>query len=225
MSSYTEIRERIAALAPHAQLLAVSKTRTPEDVLTLARAGQRDFGENYVQELVSKAQALADSGLSLRWHFIGHLQRNKVAQLLPWVHAVHSVDSVRLAETLAARLSQERRLTVFLQVNVDEEQSKSGFTVAELRAAVPELLALREKLDFRGLMVIPRAAVDGGEPARAFAAARELESELRAAGLTQGELSMGMSADYTEALAAGATWVRLGSALFGPRRSTAESEV
>lgn len=224
MSVLAEIQQKIAQLAPHAQLLAVSKTRAPEEILALARAGQRDFGENYVQELVSKAQALAACGLPLRWHFIGHLQRNKVAQLLPWVHTVHSVDSVRLAEALATRLDRAQRLAVFLQVNLDEEPSKSGFTVAELRAAVPALLALREKLDFRGLMVIPRAAVDGGDPGRAFAAARELETELREAGLTQGELSMGMSADYAEALAAGSTWVRLGTALFGPRRGGPGSE-
>lgn len=217
MSALEQIREQIAALSPGAGLIAVSKTRSAEEILALARAGQRDFGENYVQELVSKARELQSAGLDLRWHFIGRLQRNKVAQVLPWVCSIHSVDSVRLARELAARLEPGRRLAVFLQLNVDAQASKSGFSASELEAAVPELLLLRDQLDFRGLMVIPRPKEDGGDPARAFQATREIEARLRTAGLTAGELSMGMSADYPAALAAGATWVRVGSALFGPR--------
>lgn len=220
MNELNALRAEVAAISPHAHILAVSKTQSPQAVIALARLGQRDFGENYVQELTAKAKAVRELApeLEIRWHLIGHLQRNKIVQVLPVVHSIHSLDSVRLAQAIASKIdSSQSRLPVFLQVNLDAQMSKSGFGAEELFEAVPALLTLQDRLDFRGLMTIPQPTSAGGNPAQAFRATRGLEARLRDLGLTQGELSMGMSGDYLDALRAGATWIRIGTALFGDR--------
>ena len=196
-------------------LLAVSKTWPADDVCEAAAAGQRAFGENYVQEGVAKAQALA--ALGLEWHFIGPLQSNKtrsVAETFAWVH---SIDRLKIAE----RLSEQRPehlppLEVCVQVNVSGEASKSGVAPAELSALAHAVAAL-PRLRLRGLMAIP-------EPVDAFAAQRapfrrlrELQSALCAEGLVLDTLSMGMSHDLEAAVAEGATIVRVGTAIFGAR--------
>lgn len=207
-----------------ATLIAVSKTQPAAAVHAAWRLGQRDFGENYVQELVAKAQELTTLGVpqnEIRWHFIGHLQSNKINAVYPWVHAIHSIDSVKLAAKIAGKSADRRAdqaLDLFLEVNVDDEQTKAGFAPDTLIAALPELSAIARAhpaVRFKGLMAIPRSVADGGDPAASFGRLRDLERRCRP--LTQGALSMGMSDDFELALAAGATHIRVGSALFGPR--------
>ena len=197
------------------RLLAVSKKQALLKIREAASAGQRDFGENFVQEGIAKIAALAD--LDLNWHFIGHLQSNKtrvVAENFDWVH---TIDKLKTAQ----RLSQQRPgdlppLNVCLQVNVDDEASKSGIApaaVAELAHACSELPGLR----LRGLMCLP-AMRDGFEEQRKpFAALRKLRDEVTQSGVEMDTLSMGMTADYRAAIFEYATMVRIGTALFGAR--------
>lgn len=198
------------------QLLAVSKKQPVEKIREAAAAGQRDFGENFVQEGVSKIEALAD--LDLTWHFIGHLQSNKtrvVAENFDWVHTIDKLKTAR-------RLSEQRPetlpdLNICLQVNVDDEESKSGV----LPAAVPELAAAcagLPRLRLRGLMCLPAMREDFAAQRRPFATLRKLAEGLRDAGLDVDTLSMGMSDDYRAAIFEGATIVRIGTAVFGERR-------
>ena len=196
-------------------LLAVSKTWPAESVEIAAAAGQRCFGENYVQEGVAKAQTLA--ALGLEWHFIGPLQSNKtraVAETFAWVH---SIDRLKIAE----RLSEQRPaglppLQVCLQVNVSGEESKSGVELS----AVPTLMhavAALPRLQLRGLMAIPAPTDDVAEQHRAFRSLREAFERLKAEGMPLDTLSMGMSHDLEAAVAEGATLVRVGTAIFGER--------
>lgn len=196
-------------------LLAVSKTWPSASVTEAAAAGQRAFGENYVQEGVAKAEALA--ALGLEWHFIGPLQSNKTRAVAAHFQWVHSVDRLKIAQ----RLSEQRDahlppLEVCLQVNVSGEASKSGVApaeLAELARAVAELPNLR----LRGLMAIPEPTPDRALLARRFASLRELRDQLRAEGLALDTLSMGMSDDLEVGIAEGSTLVRVGTAIFGRR--------
>ncbi|MBT8107480.1 MAG: YggS family pyridoxal phosphate-dependent enzyme [Gammaproteobacteria bacterium] len=198
------------------QLLAVSKKHSLDKIREAAAAGQHAFGENVVQEGIDKIEALAD--LDLTWHFIGHLQSNKtrvVAENFDWVH---TIDKLKTARRLNDQRPEElAALNVCLQVNVDDEASKSGVApaeVLELADACAELPRLR----LRGLMCLP-AIRHGFEAQRVpFARLRELAAELRCAGLETDTLSMGMSADYRAAIFEGATIVRIGTALFGERK-------
>ncbi len=197
------------------RLLAVSKTWPAESVREAAAAGQRAFGESYVQEAIDKLDTLA--GLGLEWHFIGPLQSNKtrpVANAFSWVH---SVDRLRIAQ----RLSEQRDvhlppLQVCIQVNVSGEASKSGVTPD----ALPELaraVAALPRLQLRGLMTIPEATSDVAVQRARFATLRQLKDGLVASGLSLDTLSMGMSDDLDAAIAEGATIVRVGTAIFGSR--------
>lgn len=197
------------------RLLAVSKTWPAESVREAAAAGQRAFGESYVQEAIDKLDALA--GLGLEWHFIGPLQSNKtrpVANAFAWVH---SVDRLRIAQ----RLSEQRDvhlppLQVCIQVNVSGEASKSGVAPD----ALPELaraVAALPRLQLRGLMTIPEATSDVAVQRARFATLRQLKDGLVASGLSLDTLSMGMSDDLDAAIAEGATIVRVGTAIFGSR--------
>jgi hypothetical protein len=196
-------------------LLAVSKTQPAQAVRTAAAAGQRRFGENYLQEALAKMAELAD--LDLEWHFIGPLQSNKtrpVAEHFAWVH---SVDRLKLAERLSAqRPAGLPPLNVCLQVNISAEASKSGCSLDELPALARAVAAL-PGLRLRGLMAIP-APAEGLEQARLpFRRLREALGALNAEGLALDTLSMGMSDDLEAAIAEGATLVRVGSAIFGAR--------
>lgn len=203
------VRQRIARACEAARrdagavtLVAVSKRHPVERVREAFDAGQLVFGENYVQELVQKAAQVAGA----RWHFIGHLQRNKVKMVLKARATVETVGSLRLLAELAKRAEEPQSL--LLQVNVAGEDGKSGCSVREL----PGLIAAAreaEKIELRGLMTIPPFDED---PRPHFAALRRLAEEHS---LT--ELSMGMSADLETAIAEGATIVRVGTAIFGPR--------
>jgi len=197
------------------RLVAVSKTFPAETVRAAAAAGQRDFGENYVQEALAKMQALAD--LPLAWHFIGPIQSNKtraIAQAFQWVH---SVDR----EKIAARLSEARPahlppLNVCIEVNVSGEASKSGVAPDALAALARRVAAL-PRLALRGLMAIPEPTPDPAQQRRSFRVVRELKDALVREGLPLDTLSMGMSADLEAAIAEGATTVRVGTAIFGER--------
>lgn len=200
------------------QLLAVSKTFGPEAVLEAVEAGQRAFGENYLQEGLDKIRAVQDAGATgLEWHFIGPIQSNKtrpIAENFAWVHTVER-------EKIAQRLSEQRPvglppLQICLQVNISGEASKSGVAPDEVAALAHKVAAL-PNLTLRGLMAIPEPAVHFDQQRAAFAQLRTVYDQLRADGLALDTLSMGMSADMRAAIFEGATIVRVGSAIFGAR--------
>jgi pyridoxal phosphate enzyme (YggS family) len=195
-------------------LVAVSKVQPIEAIRSLYDLGQRDFGENYVQELVEKAETLSKSGVNdIRWHFIGHLQSNKVKQLLPHVATIQSIDSFKLAQEISKRWKATNAssvLSIFLSVNIDQEESKSGVSVSETREIARQVSEL-EGIRLEGLMCIPAP----GNSRTAFARLKELELACRP--YTHGALSMGMSDDFSDAIAAGATLIRVGTSLFGKR--------
>ncbi|WP_321879426.1 YggS family pyridoxal phosphate-dependent enzyme [Paraburkholderia bannensis] len=218
------VLQRIDAAAHNAQrapgsitLLAVSKTFPAGDVRAAHAAGQRAFGENYVQEAVDKIETLADLRADIEWHFIGPLQSNKtrpVAERFDWVH---SVDRLKIAQ----RLSEQRPadmapLNVCLQVNVSGEDSKSGVAPQEA-AQVAHAIAALPNLRLRGLMSIPEPAQTLDAQRAPHRRLRELFEALRADGLALDTLSMGMSADLEAAVLEGATIVRVGTAIFGAR--------
>lgn len=197
------------------KLLAVSKRKPVEAILEAASAGQRDFGENFAQEGVDKIDGTGRDDLT--WHFIGHLQSNKtrlVAERYDWVH---TIDRIKIAR----RLSQQRPhhagdLNVCIQVNIDDEQSKSGIRPEDVDAMASEIAAL-PKLKLRGLMCIPAAQSGMDAQRKPFAALRRLLESLQQQGLELDTLSMGMSADYPAAIREGATIVRIGTLVFGER--------
>ncbi|MRW91718.1 YggS family pyridoxal phosphate-dependent enzyme [Duganella sp. FT80W] len=200
------------------QLLAVSKTFGPEAVLEAVQAGQRAFGENYLQEGLDKIRAVQEAGApALDWHFIGPIQSNKtrpIAENFAWVHTVER-------EKIAQRLSEQRPaglppLQICLQVNISGEASKSGIAPEEVAALAHKVAAL-PNLTLRGLMAIPEPAVEFAQQRAAFARLRILYEQLLADGLALDTLSMGMSADMRAAIFEGATIVRVGSAIFGAR--------
>ncbi|WP_312679141.1 YggS family pyridoxal phosphate-dependent enzyme [Stutzerimonas nitrititolerans] len=193
-------------------LLAVSKTQPAEAIREANGAGLSDFGENYLQEALEKQADLAD--LALTWHFIGPIQSNKTRAIAEHFDWVHSVDRLKIAQRLSEQRPTELPpLNVCLQVNVSGEASKSGCApqdVAELARAIATLPNLR----LRGLMAIPEPTDDRAEQHAAFARLRQLQQALD---LELDTLSMGMSQDLEAAIAEGATWVRIGTALFGAR--------
>ncbi|USW96392.1 YggS family pyridoxal phosphate-dependent enzyme [Pseudomonas proteolytica] len=213
------VSQRIRAAAQAVQrdessvhLLAVSKTKPAQAVREAYAAGMRDFGENYLQEALGKQAELTD--LPLSWHFIGPIQSNKtraIAENFAWVH---SVDRLKIAQ----RLSEQRPadlppLNICIQVNVSGEASKSGCTPADLPALAEAIQAL-PRLKLRGLMAIPEPTDDRAQQDAAFACVHDLQASLN---LGLDTLSMGMSHDLESAIAQGATWVRIGTALFGAR--------
>lgn len=214
-----KVRARIREAAQASQrdlatigLLAVSKTKPAQAIRKAHAAGIGDFGENYLQEALGKQQELAD--LDLIWHFIGPIQSNKTKQIAEHFQWVHSVDRLKIAQ----RLSDQRPahlppLNICLQVNVSGEASKAGCTPEEL-AALAQAVTQLPQLRLRGLMTIPEPTDDITEQHAAFARLRELRDNLD---LDLDSLSMGMSHDLEAAIAEGATWVRIGTALFGAR--------
>ena len=221
-SKLQDVRARVAAAcrafgreAGAVGLLAVAKTFPAEAVRQAHAAGQRDFGENYIQEAVDKMAALR--GLPLVWHCIGPIQSNKtrlVAEHFDWVH---SVDRLKIAERLSAQRPEGLPpLNVCLQVNIDGGPTKSGVAPAEAAALARAVVAL-PRLRLRGLMTIPEPAPDFEATLASHTLAKALFEQLKAEGLPLDTLSMGMSADLEPAIAAGSTLVRVGSAIFGTR--------
>jgi len=195
----------------------VSKTCPAAAVREAYDAGLRDFGENYVQEALAKIAALAPLRGEIAWHLIGPLQSNKTREVAANFDWVHSVDRLKLAQ----RLSEQRPahlppLQVCLQVNISGEASKSGVAPGEA-AALAHAVAALPRLRLRGLMAIPEPAGDFEAQRAPHRALRELMNALQAQGLALDTLSMGMSADLEAAVAEGATWVRVGTAIFGAR--------
>lgn len=221
--SIAQVAERIRSACqatqrdPHSvQLLAVSKTKPAAALREAYAAGLRDFGENYLQEALGKQQELTD--LPLSWHFIGPIQSNKTRAIAEHFAWVHSVDRLKIAQ----RLSEQRPadlppLNICIQVNVSGEASKSGCSPADLPDLASAISAL-PRLQLRGLMAIPEPTEDRAAQEAAFAAVQALNNQLRdSLKLPLDTLSMGMSHDLEAAIAQGATWVRIGTALFGAR--------
>jgi PLP dependent protein len=211
---------RLGRSADSVRLIAVGKTFPPEMIREAVDAGIADIGENYVQEAVGKRLALEDAGI--RWHFIGHLQTNKVKYIADWVSLIHSVDNLRCAEEIqkhAARLG--RRIDVLVEVNTSEEATKFGVKPDDAAAFVHSLAALPD-VNVQGLMTIG-PFTDAAEESRAsFRRLKRLFDEInetKQEPLT--ELSMGMTHDYAIAIEEGATMIRIGTAIFGPRAKKA----
>lgn len=207
------VKQQITDRNPDVQLLAVSKTKSADMIATLAYMGQQHFGENYVQEAVEKIQAL--SYLHLDWHYIGHIQRNKTKDLAEHFSWVHGVDRLIIAE----RLNEQRpaylpKLNVCIQINIDDEDTKSGCSPDELPMLIDKISQL-PNLRLRGLMIIPAKNSE-----TAFIKTKQLfdtSQEYHHKPTDWDTLSMGMSGDIKQAIDAGATIVRVGTAIFGER--------
>jgi pyridoxal phosphate enzyme (YggS family) len=202
--------------ADSVRLIAVSKTQPAAAIRTLAELGQQDFGENYVQEALPKLAELGD--LSLTWHYIGQLQANKTRAVAEHFHWVHTLDR----ERIAVRLSEQRSphaapLNICIQVSLEEEPGKGGISKTDL-APLARRVAELPRLQLRGLMCIPPPREGFEAQRQLFAELADCAQELREQGLVLDTLSMGMSGDLEAAVAAGATCVRIGTAIFGERR-------
>lgn len=210
-----EAEKRFGRLSGSVSLIAVSKKQASIAIATAAAAGQHHFAENYVQEALLKMQDLTHLGL--HWHFIGPIQSNKTRHIAEHFSWVHSVDRFKIAQ----RLNEQRPaslppLNTCLQVNISNEPAKSGMSIAEvpyIASAVSELPRLR----LRGLMAVPALSDTLDQQRRPFAQLRKLQEKLLERGLAVDTLSMGMSADLEAAIAEGATLIRVGTAIFGPR--------
>lgn len=224
---YDAVKSRIAAAAGRAGrraedvlLVAVSKQATPVQIAALAELGQRDFGENRVQHLVERVEAIAGAPCagSLRWHLIGTLQRNKSRKAIELARLIHSVDNLRIAETLhddAAR--KDRSVPILIQVNISGEATKHGMNPRAVMAVVEQMQNMTG-LDLRGLMTMAPASDDPSAARPVFQACRELFEDIRRAklcGPSFNVLSMGMSGDFEVAIECGANMVRVGTAIFG----------
>ena len=220
-----QVRERMAAACRRSgrgpddvKLVAISKTFPPECIRAAYEAGLSDFGENRVQEAAVKRPALTD--LSITWHLVGHLQTNKAKTARELFQWVHSVDSFRLAQKLdQARASEGGRLPVLLEVNLGGEESKAGVGESEIIQLAQQVSQLAA-LEVRGLMVIPPFLDDPELVRPYFRRLRQLAQEVESRNipnLSMQELSMGMSHDFEVAIEEGATMIRVGTAIFGPR--------
>jgi len=199
-------------------LVAVSKSFSPAAVREAASAGQRDFGENYLQEGLGKIRELGALGLT--WHYIGPIQSNKTRAIAEHFDWVHTIERAKIAERLSQARGPERpELQACIQVNVSGEASKSGAAPEELAGLAREVAGIA-RLKLRGLMAIPEPASDERVQRNRFAQLRELRDRLNREGFVMDTLSMGMSADLEAAIAEGATMVRVGTAIFGERTAT-----
>ena len=225
-SALQAVRERIARAAHAAgrspdeiHLLAVSKTQAIDAIRGAISAGQRDFGENYVQEAVEKIRALPDLGL--QWHFIGPLQSNKTRQIAEIFDWVHSIDRASIAERLSQARSPERApMQVCVQVNISGEATKHGVTTTQLESLARHIQTL-PRLKLRGLMAIPEQVDDVAQQKAQFRQLKYLFDDLNTQGFALDTLSMGMSHDLEAAIAEGATLIRVGTAIFGARTTKA----
>ena len=223
------IASNISAIRRHipqgVTLICVSKFHPMEAIMEAYEAGERDFGESRVQELLPKYEALPKD---IRWHFIGHLQTNKVKQIVPFVHMIHSVDSIRLLETINKEAEKiGRRVKVLLEVHVAKEETKSGFTPEELLTLDIQLSTFNY-VDVCGLMGMATNTDDESEWRRCFREISSLASKLsplasrlspiaHSSPSERPQISMGMSDDYLVAIEEGSTMVRIGSTIFGSR--------
>lgn len=215
ISAFEEINRKLSAY--HAELVAVSKTKSKEDIQELYQQGQRDFGENYVQELVEKQESLPKD---IRWHFIGHLQRNKAKYIVPFVHLIHGVDSLKLLKEINKQAVKTKgKVNCLLQVHIAQEETKFGFDEKELLEEIP-LLKDYSMVNVLGLMGMATFTDDKDRLKLEFKRLKGMLDNCNASGnLTEpwSILSVGMSADYQLALEEGSTMVRIGSLLFGEK--------
>lgn len=197
------------------QLIAVSKTRTANEVRNAVTAGAQHIGENYLQEALNKQTELQDEDIT--WHFIGPIQSNKTSAIANHFDWVHSVDRLKIARRLNdQREADKAPLNICIQVNVSNEETKSGISLEELPALAAQINAL-PNLALRGLMAIPSPAQPEAELTADFKRMQQCLNNLNQSGLSLDTLSMGMSGDLEAAVAAGSTMVRIGTAIFGPR--------
>lgn len=218
--SYTDVMERVRSAAGEAArstdeitVVAVSKTMTADDILAVYEQGHRDFGENRAGELADKAPRLPDD---IRWHFVGALQSNKVRSVRGVVHLLHSMDRRSLGK--AWMKGHGIPPPVLAQVNIGEEPQKSGLAPTEVHEALDGLSEMG--LDVQGLMAIPPLPEAAEDSREQFRRLRQIRDEVRAAHPSVVELSMGMTDDFEVAIAEGASIIRVGRAIFGPRRPT-----
>lgn len=221
IEAYLQLRSELDA--SHVKLVAVSKTKPVEDILALYELGHRDFGENYVQELVSKAEKLPPD---IRWHFIGHLQRNKVKQVVPIIYLIHGVDSYKLLQEINSQSAKfNKKTNCLLQVHIATEESKFGMDAMELKQLL-ELLPKHMQLNvlgnvtIMGLMGMASFTEDMEKVRKEFRNLKAIFDDnagLLTSPSGKAELSMGMSTDYKIAIEEGSTMVRIGSLLFGER--------
>ncbi len=201
-------------------LVAVGKTYPASDIRLIAKQDQVDFGENYLQDALPKIGELSD--LKLRWHFIGHIQSNKCRDIAGNFDWIHSIDRYKIARRLSEhRTAEQPTISLFIQVNLQNEVSKAGVSpdhATELAHQMAELPNVR----LRGLMAIPEINTDFASQRKVFAELRELQEQLIAQGLQLDCLSMGMTNDLEAAIAEGATHVRIGTAIFGPRQKNTD---
>lgn len=213
LEKYNEIKKELGTTT----LVAVSKTKPNEDIQELYALGQRDFGENYVQELVDKEAALPKD---IRWHFIGHLQSNKVKYIAPFVYLIHGVDSFKLLQEINKQAAKQNRIIdCLLQVHIAQEETKFGMNETELEEALAGAAAL-PNVRVCGLMGMASFSDDLEKVRSEFRFLKGLFNKCREWSVVSGEwaiLSMGMSGDYTIAMEEGSTMVRIGSLLFGAR--------
>lgn len=218
----TDIQQHIASIRTsipeQVTLICVSKFHSYEAIMEAYACGERDFGESRVQELLPKYEALPKD---IRWHFIGHLQTNKVKQIVPFVHMIHSVDSVRLLEIINKEAEKiGRRVKVLLEVHVAKEASKSGFTPEEFVSLITHsssLISAYPWVEICGVMGMATNTEDQEEWHRCFREIKSLASHLSPMASSP-EISMGMSDDYLMAIEEGSTMIRIGSTIFGERQ-------
>ena len=219
----TEVRKKVAeaTLAAGRELgsvglLAVSKRQAANELLSAYQEGQRNFGENYLQEALDKQKLL--SHCEITWHFIGPIQSNKTRAIAENFDWVHSVDRFKIAKRLSEQRPKEKGLlNICLQINISDEETKSGLSVSELPELMKAVSAL-PNLRLRGLMAIPAKGFANSDEQRApFARLREMFEKMKAQGYPLDTLSMGMTEDLEIAISEGATWVRIGRAIFGER--------
>ena len=197
-------------------LLAVSKTQSTQNILEAYEAGQRDFGENYIQESVEKIKELKN--FDITWHFIGKIQSNKakyIAENYDWIHSIDKISTLRKINNY--RKENQKKLNVCVQVNIDSEETKSGILVNEVEKFIKEASEFN-KLKIRGLMAIPKYQPDFSNQYKTFAKIKDLFDSLIKRSYELDTLSIGMSSDYNAAIAAGSTIVRIGTSIFGERK-------
>ncbi|RZQ57279.1 YggS family pyridoxal phosphate-dependent enzyme [Pseudidiomarina tainanensis] len=220
-----EVRNEIARVCEQheivpnrVKLIAVSKTKPASDIVSAYAAGHHDFGENYVQEAIAKIMQLSEYDIT--WHFIGPIQSNKTRDIAENFAWVHSVDRVKIARRLAEqRPAHLPPLNVLIQVNIDDEQSKAGVAPSEINELAATISNFPQ-LQLRGLMTIPAAQSNPSDSGASFAAMQRLFLDLQSQYKQVDTLSMGMSGDWPYAIAAGATMIRIGTAIFGARAQT-----
>ncbi|MDH5368748.1 MAG: YggS family pyridoxal phosphate-dependent enzyme [Gammaproteobacteria bacterium] len=212
----TDAEQKYARQPGSVQLLAVSKTRPVEDILAAFAENQTHFGENYLQDALTKIEAISEP--SIEWHFIGPIQSNKTRQIAQYFNWVHTIDRLKIAQRLNEQRNPEQTpLNICIQVNTSGESSKSGVSIEDTLELAKQINVLPQ-LRLRGLMTIPASTNDFEQQCQPFRLLRELKDEIQGQGIKLDTLSMGMSNDMEAAIAEGSTMVRIGTALFGARK-------